>query len=195
MKIRSVDQDIERVLISEEEIRQRVAELGKILTAEYRDRRPVCLCVLRGASFFYTDLCRRMECAVDIDYIAASSYGKEAHSSGKVILKKDTDFDLRGRDVLIVEDIVDSGLTLQYLREIFTQRGAASVKTVAFLDKAEGHPNLPGADLWGFVVPDDFLVGYGLDFADHYRNLPFVGVLKRECWDESPNEKNGLTDE
>ena len=185
MKIRSVEQDIEQVLINEEQIRQRVAELGKILTAEYREKRPVCLCVLRGASFFYTDLCRRMDCPVDIDYISASSYGNCAHSSGSVKLTKDTDFDLKGRDVLIVEDIVDSGLTLQYLRQHFANRGASSVKTIAFLDKKECHPNLPGADLHGFTVPNYFLVGYGLDYADHYRNLPYVGVLRRECWEEA----------
>lgn len=168
------------ILLTEDQIQARVAELGAELTDSYAEKRPVCLCVLRGAVFFYADLCRHLKCPIEMDFIAASSYADAAISSGKVVIKKDTQIDLLGRDVLIIEDVVDTGLTLQALRRLLQQRGAASVKTVAFLDKPDCHPGLPGADWIGFCIPNKFIIGYGLDYADHYRNLPYIGFLQAE---------------
>ena len=174
MLIRTPEQDIERVLFTEKAIAARVAQLG--------DKRPVLVCVLKGASFFYIDLCRCMNCAIDMDFIAVSSYGASAQSTGVVRLIKDLDNNITGRHVVIVEDIIDSGLTMQYLRQLFGARNPASITTVSFLDKASRHPESYKTDMCGFEIPDEFVVGYGLDYANYYRNLPYIGILKPECY-------------
>lgn len=182
MRITNEQNDIETVLFTEKKICARVEELGAMLTEEYKDRAPIMVCILKGASFFYTDLCRQMKCPIHMDFISVSSYGADAQSSGVVRLIKDLDNNITGKDVIIVEDIIDSGLTLKYLKELFYSRKPASIKTVCLLDKVECHPAEIGTDIKGFDIGDQFVVGYGLDYADNYRNLPYIGVLKPEVY-------------
>lgn len=178
MRITTAGQDIARVLFTEKQIAARVEALGMELTEVYRDLRPVMVCVLKGASFFYIDLCRQMNCGIDMDFISVSSYGAEARSSGVVRLVKDLDTNITGRHVVLVEDIIDSGLTLSYLRDFFGARKPASIRTISFLDKTARHPSELKTDYCGFEIPDEFVVGYGLDYANYYRNLPYIGILK-----------------
>ena len=182
MLIRTPEQDIERVLFTEKTIAARVEQLGADLTAKLGSERPVLVCVLKGASFFYIDLCRSMNCAIDMDFISVSSYGAGAQSTGVVRLIKDLDNNITGRDVVIVEDIIDSGLTMHYLKELLSARKPASITTVSFLDKATCHDKSLKTDICGFEIPDEFVVGYGLDYANYYRNLPYIGILRPECY-------------
>ena len=182
MKITDAKHDIETILFTPEQIAARVAEIGKELTARYPGERPLMVCVLKGASFFYIDLCRSMESHIEMDFIAVSSYGASSKSSGVVRLIKDLDSNIEGKHVVLVEDIIDSGLTLRYLNRLYAARGPASITTVTFLDKVTGVKNRIGVDLVGYEIPDKFVVGYGLDYADHYRNLPYIGILKSECY-------------
>lgn len=182
MKITNPENDIQEVLYTEKQIAARVEALGMELCQEFGDKHPVMVCVLKGASYFYIDLCRQMECHIDMDFIAVSSYGVNAKSTGVVRLIKDLDNNITDRHVILVEDIVDSGLTLHYLKELFGARKPASVTTVSFLDKASRHPKSLCADHFGFSIPDEFVVGYGLDYANYYRNLPYIGILKPECY-------------
>ena len=170
--------DIERVLISEEEIQKKVKELGSQLTEEYKDRFPLAVGVLKGATLFMADLLKRIDTHLEMDFMDVSSYGKSTVSSGEVKIIKDLDASVEGRDILIIEDIIDSGLTLSYLVELFHYRKAKSVKIVTLLDKPTGRKADIQADYVGFIVPDAFVVGYGLDYAEKYRNLPYIGVLK-----------------
>ena len=182
MRITTAKNDIDRILFTEKQIAARVEALGMELTEEYKDKKPVMICVLKGASFFYIDLCRQMNCKIDMDFISVSSYGLSSKSSGVVRLVKDLDTDITGRHVIIVEDIIDSGLTLSYLKEFFGARKPASIKTISFLDKTARHPSRMKTDYCGFEIPDEFVVGYGLDYANYYRNLPYIGILKPEVY-------------
>lgn len=182
MLIRTPNEDIERILFTEKTIAARVEQIGEQLTAQLGDRHPVLVCVLKGASFFYIDLCRAMKCHIDMDFISVSSYGAAAKSSGVVRLIKDLDNNITGRDVVIVEDIIDSGLTMKYLRELFAARKPSSITTVSFLDKTDCHDPSLSTDIIGFSIPNDFVVGYGLDYANYYRNLPYIGLLRPECY-------------
>lgn len=182
MKITNEQNDIERVLFTEEQIKARVAELGAQITAEYKDKYPIVVCILKGASFFYTDLCRTIKTDIYMDFISVSSYGSDAQSSGVVRLVKDINTNITGRDVILVEDIIDSGLTLSYLKDFFGARKPASFKTVCLLEKEGRMTNTFQADYLGFRMKNEFVVGYGLDYADHYRNLPYIGVIKEECY-------------
>ena len=182
MKIRNEQTDIERVLFTEEQIRNRITQLGDQITAEYKDKYPVVVCILKGASFFYTDLCRAIHTDIYMDFISVSSYGLDAQSSGVVRLVKDLNTNITGRDVLLVEDIIDSGLTLSYLKDLFGARRPASFKTVCLLEKIGRRETDYQVDYLGFRIPNEFVVGYGLDYADHYRNLPYIGVIKKECY-------------
>lgn len=182
MKITTPENDISQVLFTEKQIAARVEALGMELTAEYADKKPVMICVLKGASFFYIDLCRQMQCNIDMDFISVSSYGLSSKSSGVVRLVKDLDIDITGRHIVLVEDIIDSGLTLSYLREFFGSRKPASIKTISFLDKVARHPSNLKTDYCGFEIPDEFVVGYGLDYANYYRNLPYIGIIKPEVY-------------
>jgi hypoxanthine phosphoribosyltransferase len=170
--------DIESVLISEEEIQKKVKELGSQLTEEYKDRFPLAIGVLKGATLFMADLLKRIDTHLEMDFMDVSSYGKSTVSSGEVKIIKDLDASVEGRDILIIEDIIDSGLTLSYLVELFYYRKAKSVKIVTLLDKPTGRKADIQADYVGFIVPDAFVVGYGLDYAEKYRNLPYIGILK-----------------
>lgn len=168
------DPHLGRVIVSETEVRQRVTELGARITEDYRDRRPLLVGVLKGAFVFMADLARAIELPVEFDFMAVASYGSATKSSGVVRIVKDLDLDLTGRDVIIVEDIIDSGLTLAYLRKNLLARGPASVEVCALLVR-EG---LQKTDLdlryVGFSIPPDFVVGYGLDVREQYRNLPYI---------------------
>jgi len=182
MLIRSAKEDVKYVIITREQIQERVRELGRALTDSFRGEKPLMICVLRGAAFFFTDLCKEMDLLMDMDFIAASSYFSGTKSSGTVRLVKDCDIDMSGRHVVLVEDIVDSGLTLEYLVKLFSAREPASITTVTLLDKEVNKPDRFHVDYFGFRIPDEFVVGYGLDYADYYRNLPYIGVLKEECY-------------
>jgi hypoxanthine phosphoribosyltransferase len=166
-----------RVLISEEELQAKIDELAAAIKADYEGTRPILICVLKGAVFFIADLVRRLPFDLEIEFMAVSSYGQSSESSGVVRILKDLDTDLEGRHVLIVEDIIDSGLTLQYLTRSLKARNPASLEIVTLLSK----PGRRTADLecryTGFEIPNEFVVGYGLDYAEKYRNLPYLGVV------------------
>lgn len=170
------DRSIGPVIVSEAELQKRIAELGDAITADYEGRPPLLVGVLKGACFFLSDLARNIRLPVELDFMAVSSYGSSTHTSGVVRIVKDLDLDLTGRHVLIVEDIVDSGLTLSYLRRNLLARHPASLEVVALLVKS----GLQSVDLHlayeGFRIPPDFVVGYGLDVAERYRNLPFIAT-------------------
>ncbi|WP_428910348.1 hypoxanthine phosphoribosyltransferase [Niallia sp. Krafla_26] len=174
--------DIEKILISEEEIQQKVAQLGEQLSHDYKDRFPLAIGILKGATLFMGDLLKRMDTYLEMDFMDVSSYGRSTVSSGEVKIIKDLDTKVEGRDILIIEDIIDSGLTLSYLVELFHYRKAKSVKIVTLLDKPTGRKADIKADYVGFEVPDAFVVGYGLDYAERYRNLPYIGVLKPKIY-------------
>ncbi|WP_338471290.1 hypoxanthine phosphoribosyltransferase [Niallia sp. XMNu-256] len=177
--------DIERILISEEEIQKKVTELAEQLTNDYQDRFPLAIGILKGATLFMGDLLKRMDTYLEMDFMDVSSYGKSTVSSGEVKIIKDLDASVEGRDILIIEDIIDSGLTLSYLVELFHYRKAKSVKIVTLLDKPTGRKADIQADYVGFSVPNAFVVGYGLDYAERYRNLPYIGVLKPKIYSDT----------
>jgi len=174
--------DIKEVLISEEVLRDKVIELGKKITEDYKGKNLLLVCVLKGAVIFVSDLMKRIDLPLEIDFMAISSYGSDTKSSGVVRILKDLNSGIEGRDILIVEDIIDSGLTLSYLVENLKVRGPKSVEICTILDK----PSRRKADIsikyTGFQVPDEFVVGYGLDYAERYRNLPYIAVLKEEIY-------------
>ncbi len=177
-----MNQDIAKILVTTEQINNAVAQLGRELTAEYRDKNPLVIGILRGAAPFMIDLVRAMDCYLEIDFIDVSSYGDATESSGAVTILKDIDSDVTGRHILLVEDIVDTGRTLEKLLELFSCRGAASIKVCSLLDKPERRITNVTADYVGLSVPNEFVVGYGLDFRQQYRNLPYIGVLKPEIY-------------
>ncbi|WP_412988790.1 hypoxanthine phosphoribosyltransferase [Pediococcus siamensis] len=177
-----MNDDIERVLYSQADIAEACGRLGKQLTADYQDKVPVVISVLSGAVFFTTDVLRQMEVYTQIDFIDVSSYNGGTHSSGEVRLVTDISQDVSGRDVLIIEDIVDTGRTLKFIIDLLKDRHAKSVKVCTLLDKPAGRVLEAKADYVGFVVPDEFVVGYGLDYKGEYRNLPYVGVLKPKIY-------------
>lgn len=173
-----LEKDIEKVLISREEIQKRSAEMGAQIAKDYADKNPLVVGILKGAVPFMADIVREIDAYLELDFMDVSSYGNATVSSGEVKILKDLDTNVEGRDLLIVEDIIDSGRTLAYLVDLFKYRKAKSVKIVTLLDKPEGRVVDIEADYIGFNVPNEFVVGYGLDYAEAYRNLPYVGVLK-----------------
>lgn len=174
--------DILEVLISEEEIQTKVKELGAELTEEYSGKFPLVIGILKGSLPFMGDLMKKIDSHLEYDVMDVSSYGTGLVTSGEVKIVKDLNTSIEGRDVLIVEDIIDSGNTLKYLSDLFRYRKAKSVKIVTLLDKPEGRQVDISPDLAGFIVPDKFVVGYGLDYIERYRNLPYIGVLKPEVY-------------
>ncbi|HVS80229.1 MAG TPA: hypoxanthine phosphoribosyltransferase [Pyrinomonadaceae bacterium] len=166
------------LLIAAAAIQTRIKELGAEISRDYAGRNPLLIGVLKGAFIFLSDLMRAIEIPLGIEFIAISSYGAEMRTSGEVRILKDLDVAIEGRHILVVEDIVDTGLTLSYLLANLKSRGAESVKLVALLDKFERREKVVPIDYLGFKIPDKFVVGYGLDFAERYRNLPFIAVLK-----------------
>jgi hypoxanthine phosphoribosyltransferase len=166
------------VLLSTEQIQTKIKELGARITRDYAGKNPLLIGVLKGACFFLSDLLRAIDTRLSIEFMAISSYGSSTRTSGEVRILKDLDVPIEGRHILVVEDIVDTGLTLSYLLANLKSRGAASVKLAALLDKHERREKDVEIDYLGFAIPDYFVVGYGLDFAERYRNLPFIAVLK-----------------
>ena len=169
--------DLSRVLVTREEIHQAVRELGRRITEDYAGKEPMMIGILKGAVVFYSDLIREIDLPLRTDFMAVSSYGSATKSTGVVKVLKDLDRDIVGQDVLIVEDIVDSGMTLSYLKKMLADRGAASIRIVTLLDKPARRRVELKADYYCFQIPDEFVVGYGLDYDEKYRNLPDIGVL------------------
>jgi hypoxanthine phosphoribosyltransferase len=166
-----------RTLITADELQAKIDELAEAITRDYRGRRPVLIGVLKGAVFFMADLARRLEFDVEMDFMAVSSYGSSTDSSGVVRILKDLDMNIEGRDVILVEDVIDSGLTLKYLTKNLGSRRPKSLEIVTLLDKPGRRKTSLPCRYTGFEIGNEFVVGYGLDFAERYRNLPFIGVL------------------
>ena len=177
-----MEQDILKVLVTEEELKARVAEMGAELYEKFHGKNPLFLGVLKGSFIFMADLVRACQVQGEVEFIAVSSYQNSTSSSGTVQITRDLQQDITGRDLIIVEDILDSGNTLAFLKEYFLTKGAASITIVTLLDKPSRRTKAIHADLSGFTVPDEFVVGYGLDYAQKYRNLPYIGVLKPEVY-------------
>lgn len=175
--------DIEKVLYSEEELKDICQRLGKQISEDYKDKNLLLVSVLKGSVIFMGDLMRNITIPCRIDFMAVSSYGSGTVSTGRVKIKKDLDIDISGYDLLIVEDILDSGITLDNLRRILMLRNPKSIKICTLLDKPERRKADITADYAGTIVPDEFVVGYGLDYDEKYRNLPFIGVLKRSVYE------------
>lgn len=180
--------DLERILFDEQTILEKIGQLGAQISVDYRDKSPLFICILKGATMFMADLVKRVTVPMEMDFMAISSYGASSQSSGVVRIIKDLDTPIEGRDVVIVEDIVDTGLTLKYLRDALAHRRAASVRIVSLFDKPGGRKVDIVPDYYGFTVPNAFIVGYGLDYAERYRNLPFVGVLKSDIYATSDSD-------
>jgi hypoxanthine phosphoribosyltransferase len=178
----SIKKDIAEILIGTEELQAKVAELGRQISDDYRGRDPLLICLLRGAVVFLSDLIRAIDIPLEMDFMAISSYGASTESSGVVRLVMDLKSNITGRDVLIVEDIVDTGRTLTYILDNLQTRRPASIKVCALLSKPSRREVQVKLDYLGFEIPDRFVVGYGLDYGEVYRNLPFIGVLKPELY-------------
>ena len=181
----NMDQDILKVLLSEEEIKTRVAKLGEEIYDAFRDKNPMFVGVLNGCFIFMADLVRAAQLKSELEFIGVSSYNNGTKSSGVVQITRDLQRDISGRDIIIVEDILDSGNTLAFLKNYLMTKGAKSISIVTLLDKPARREKAVEADLAGFVVPDEFVVGYGLDYAQLYRNLPYIGVLKPAVYEHT----------
>ena len=178
----NMDQDILKVLYSEEQLKTRVAELGDALYERFKDKEPLFVGVLNGCFVFMADLVRATQIRSEVEFISVSSYQNSTSSSGVVQITRDLQHDITGRDVIVVEDILDSGNTLYFLKSYMMAKGARSITIVTLLDKPARREKPITADLYGFEVPDEFVVGYGLDYAQQYRNIPYIGVLKPEVY-------------
>ena len=176
--------DIDRVLISEEELSKIVKELGAKITEDYKDKNLLLISILKGSVTFMADLMREINVPCNIDFMAVSSYGSGTKSSGVVKIIKDLDSSIEGKDLLIVEDILDSGRTLNYIKEILLARNPKSIRICTLFDKPERRDVNLYADYIGSKVPNEFIVGYGLDYNEYYRNLPYIGVLKESVYSE-----------
>lgn len=172
-----IHEDLEHVLITEEELREAVSRLGAQISKDYRNKKLKLISVLKGSVIFLADLARCIDTSLEMDFMAVSSYNSGVKTSGVVRIIKDLDKPIEGNDILIVEDILDSGMTLRYLLDMLRERGPASIKIATLLDKPDRRQTDVQSDYVGFVVPDEFVVGYGLDYNEKYRNLPYVGVL------------------
>ena len=170
--------DIKEVYFTEEQLHEKVAELGARITEDYRDKNPLIVSVLKGSYVFMADLTRAIDTPCNVDFMVVSSYGKGTKTSGEVQIIKDIAQPIDGRDLLIVEDILDSGVTLHYLMQILAARGANSIRLCTLLSKPERRKIQVDVDYLGFEIPDEFVVGYGLDYAEKYRYLPYIGILK-----------------
>ena len=176
-------EDVDRILFTEAELKQRVDELGAELSRDYGDKNPVFVGILRGCFVFMADLVRRFDAPCTLDFMAVSSY-KGTHSTGTVQINKDLTRDIHGRHVIIVEDILDTGVTLSYLKKYLMSREPASLALCAMFDKPDRRVADVQADYCGFTIPNEFVVGYGLDYEDQYRNLPDLGILKKEVYEK-----------
>ena len=178
----NMDQDILKVLITQDEIQARTQELGDRLYERFHDENPMFVGVLNGCFIFMADLVRAAQLKSEVEFIGLSSYKNATKSSGSVQITRDLQRDINGRDIIVVEDILDSGNTLAFLKDYMLAKGAKSITIVTLLDKPARREKAITADLAGFVVPDEFVVGYGLDYCQQYRNMPYIGVLKPEVY-------------
>lgn len=176
--------DIARVLISEDDLHRRIREMGRQLAAEYEGKDPVFIGVLKGVVVFFSDMIRAVPIKSQIDLLAVSSYGSGTETSGTIVMKKDVSLNLEGRHVIILEDIIDTGLTLKFTIEHIQKMNPASLKVCTMLDKPARRKVEIEADYVGFTIPNEFVVGCGLDYDDYYRNLPFIGVLRPEVYEK-----------
>ena len=180
-----LEQDIERVLFTEQELKDRVAEIAAQIDKDYAGKEPMLISVLRGSVIFMADLARSITLPCTVDFMAVSSYGAGTTSSGQVKITKDLSESIEGRDIIVVEDILDSGNTLSYLFQLLQARHPASVRLCTLLDKPSRRTKPVTADYTGFTVDDLFVVGYGLDYAEKYRNLPYIGILKPAVYEKA----------
>lgn len=176
--------DMDHILLTKEEIEVAVTKLAKQIEAEYQGKAPVLVCILKGACIFFSDLLRQIDLPLTTDFMAISSYGSSTKTSGVVRILKDLDHDVLDKDVLVIEDIVDSGLTLAYIRKVMLERGASSVRLATLLDKPVRRRTELEVDYACFNIPNEFVVGYGLDYQEKYRNLPYIGVLHPRIYQE-----------
>ena len=183
-KMTEKHQNVEYVMLNEEQIETRVKELAQQLDKLYEGRTPVVVCILKGSVLFFSDLIKNMKTSLTIDFMSVSSYGSGTKSTGEVVIKKDLSTDIQGRDVLIVEDIIDSGNTLYNLKRLLNGRSPKSVNIVTLLDKPQRREVPIEPEYTGFTIEDEFVIGYGLDYDEEYRNLPYVGVLKRSVYEK-----------
>jgi hypoxanthine phosphoribosyltransferase len=174
--------DFSKILFSQEQIQERVKELGAEITRDYANRKPILLGILKGCFVFLADLARSIDLACEIRFLQVSSYGFLSVSSGNVKIGNELDFEIRGRDILLIEDILDSGFTITALQNLIMKHSPASLKICSLLDKPSRRKVQVNPDYVGFECPDEFVVGYGLDYSEKYRNLPYVAVLKREIY-------------
>ena len=185
MVLQKMNDDIKKVLIDENELKAIVKRLGAEITADYLGKDVLLIGILKGSVIFMADLMREIDVPCNIDFMAVSSYGNGTESSGRVKINKDLDNDIQGKDIIIIEDILDSGKTLYYIRDILSARKPASIKICTLFDKPERREADIKADYVGSLVPNEFIVGYGLDYSEYYRNLPFIGVLKEEVYENN----------
>lgn len=174
--------DIQSVLLSEEQLRERISEIGKSISKDFAGKEPVFVGVLKGSFMFVADLMRSVDLPCEMDFMVVSSYGNKSVTTGAVTIYKDLNCDIENKDLIIVEDILDSGLTLNYLVNYLSARNPASITLVTLLDKPVRREAPVKADYVGFEIPDAFVVGFGLDYAEKYRNLPYIGILKPEVY-------------
>lgn len=184
-KMVEVHPNVEYVMLTNQQITRRIKMVAKQLDKLYEGRKPVVVCILKGSVVFFSDLIRNMKTPLTIDFMSVSSYGNGTKSTGELTIKKDLATDIKGRDVLIVEDIIDSGNTLYNLKKLLNARAPASVNIVTLLDKPDRREVPMEPEYTCFVIEDEFVVGYGLDYAEEYRNLPYVGVLKRSVYENA----------
>ena len=177
--------NIEYVMLTEQQIKRRIKQVAKQLDKFYEGRKPVVICILKGSSIFFSDLIRNMNANLTIDFMSVSSYGSGTTSSGELKIRHDLSTDIAGRDVLIVEDIIDSGNTLYHLKKMLNTRAPSSVNIVTLLDKPARREMPIEPEYTCFVIEDEFVIGYGLDYDEEYRNLPYVGVLKRSVYENN----------
>ena len=177
-----LEKTIKKVLVTEDEICAKSREIGQVLTQEYKDKNPLMVAILKGSVPFFAELTKRIDTHIEMDFMVVSSYHGGTSSSGEVKMIKDLDTSVEGRDIIIVEDIIDTGRTLLYLKQLLLHRKAKSVKIITLVDKPEGRVVEIEADYVGFSLPNEFLVGFGLDYDEHFRNLPYIGILKEEIY-------------
>ena len=176
--------DCERIMLSEDQLRSRVKEIAHEVDKVFKGKRPLVVGILKGSIIFYSDFIRHLSMPVELDFMAVSSYDSGAVSSGKLKIKKDLDSDVNGRDIIIVEDIIDSGFTLANLKALLSERGASSVRIVTLLNKAERREYDVAPDYNCFDIENEFVIGYGLDYNEQYRHLPYIGILKRSVYEK-----------
>ena len=179
-----LEQDVDHVLITEQQLDERIKEMGHQIAEDYQGEPLTIVGILKGAVIFFADLARAIDLPLQMDFMSVSSYGSGTTSSGVVKIIKDLDADVTGRHILLVEDIIDTGITLAYLKEYLSNRGARSVKICTLLDKPTRREKAVHVDYIGFTMPDEFLIGYGVDYAENYRNLPYVASLKRSVYEK-----------